>query len=206
MNLDTLERWIRRASNLTAVLFLVIIYAGFWQITTHTQGRTTGIMPGSPRKLFGLYALSSMAVFGILKLLCKPIGLTLTAPARAIALAIGTLLYYGGILLTLWGRLELGSMYGVSTGFGASLYTGHRLITTGPFAVVRHPMYLGVQLAALGALFLYRRWSNVFLVISYLGLYLRARREENVLEQEFGPQWRSYRSRVPAWLPRIGKS
>ena len=94
-------------------------------------------------------------------------------------------------------------MYNVSSSFGAQLYADQQLVTRGPFAYVRHPMYLGILVASFGGLLLYRTWTLVFTTLNFLALTVRARREEQALAAEFGEQWEAYRRRVPGWIPRI---
>jgi protein-S-isoprenylcysteine O-methyltransferase Ste14 len=94
-------------------------------------------------------------------------------------------------------------MYRTASGLGVQLHAEHRLITFGPFALVRHPLYLGLQLAALGGFLLYWTWTLVFVTVSFLGLVIRARREEQALAAEFGEGWDAYCQRVPAWIPRL---
>ena len=115
----------------------------------------------------------------------------------------GIILLSGGCSLYLWGLRSLGPMFGPASGFGVRLSAGHCLIDSGPYARVRHPMYLAVMIAALGSLLLYRTWATLAFAILMLGLVVRARREERVLAQEFGQQWQEYAARVPAWLPRM---
>lgn len=101
------------------------------------------------------------------------------------------------------GRLALGNMYNLSATTGAELYADHWLVTSGPFRLVRHPMYFGAVLAGLGTLLLYRTWTMVVICLHLPVFFVRARREEEVLEQEFGDEWRLYRARVPAGVPRF---
>jgi protein-S-isoprenylcysteine O-methyltransferase Ste14 len=96
-------------------------------------------------------------------------------------------------------------MYFVSTSFGAQLYADHQLVTRGPFALVRHPMYLGLISAALGSLLLYQTWTALAYALFAPFVLLRARREELALSAEFGEQWREYCRRVPAFFPRLGR-
>ena len=124
-------------------------------------------------------------------------------PTRAWLLALGSLLYFPGMLFVLWGRLALGNNYFVSTGFGAQLFADHQLVTSGPFAIVRHPMYSGLILAALGALLIYPTWTTLLFVCFAPMRTVRARREEAALAAEFGEKWREYCQRVPAFLPRL---
>jgi protein-S-isoprenylcysteine O-methyltransferase Ste14 len=92
-------------------------------------------------------------------------------------------------------------MYFVSTSIGAQLYADHKLVTSGPYAIVRHPMYLGLITAALGSLLLYRTWTTAAFVIFAPFLLLRARREEQALSAEFGEAWQAYAARVRMILP-----
>jgi protein-S-isoprenylcysteine O-methyltransferase Ste14 len=116
---------------------------------------------------------------------------------------LGALLCFPGLTLVLWGRLALGNMYFVSAGFGAQLFAGHRLITGGPYAIIRHPMYSGLILAAFGSLLLYQTWTGVFLAVTALAVLRRARLEEEALAGEFGAEWLEYCRRVPMLFPRL---
>jgi protein-S-isoprenylcysteine O-methyltransferase Ste14 len=131
----------------------------------------------------------------------KPLPLTFSPTIRVLALAAGALIYFPGLAFTLWGRLVLGRMYFVSTSIGAQLYADHKLVTSGPYAIVRHPMYLGLIAAALGSLLLYQAWTTAAFVIFAPFLILRARREEQALSAEFGEAWQAYAVRVPTILP-----
>jgi protein-S-isoprenylcysteine O-methyltransferase Ste14 len=93
--------------------------------------------------------------FGVCFLLWRPVPLILSMSIRIITLTLGTLLYFAGLALYLWGTQTLGEMYKPASGFGVQLNVDHRLITCGPFAFVRHPMYLGLQMVAVGGLLIY---------------------------------------------------
>ena len=204
MNLSLVESVVRWAGGLLAFATLGVVLYGIWRGTSRPVGRQVGWSPGllqSP----GFYVLSSVVYFGVCFLLWRPLPLTLSPTGRVAALAFGSLLFFPGMGLVLWGRLALGRMYFVSTGMGAQLFADHRLVTRGPFAIVRHPMYAGIGVAAVGGLFLYQTWTLfVFLVLPF-GLMRRARREEQALATEFGEQWQDYCRRVPAFIPRLRK-
>jgi len=99
--------------------------------------------------------------------------------------------------------MTLGQMYRPASALGVQLSAGHRLVTHGPFALVRHPLYLGFQLAAFSGLLLFRTWTLAFVAVNLLALVIRARREEEALAAEFGDEWEAYVRRVPGWLPRF---
>ena len=148
------------------------------------------------------YIAASVFFFG----LCIVLWIPLPALPGADAIAVlGALLCFPGLAFVLWGRLGLGNMYFVSTGFGAQLFAGHRLITRGPYRIVRHPMYFGLLLAGIGGLLLYQTWTGVVFVACGLGVIRRAFREEEVLAMEFGAEWTEYCRRVPMLFPRLFK-
>jgi protein-S-isoprenylcysteine O-methyltransferase Ste14 len=144
------------------------------------------------------YIAASTVFFG----LCTVLWIPLPAPPLANEIALlGALLCFPGLVFVLWGRLALGKMYFVSTGFGAQLFAGHRLITSGPYQIVRHPMYFGLLIAGIGGLLLYQTWTGVVFFACGIGVIRRALREEEVLAKTFGAEWAEYRKRVPMILP-----
>jgi protein-S-isoprenylcysteine O-methyltransferase Ste14 len=88
--------------------------------------------------------------------------------------------------------------------FRAKLEEGHQLATGGPFRILRHPIYMGLNLLALGsALWVPTAivWSALVLMV--VGSDLRARAEETILRQAFGSSYRDYCDRTSRFLPGI---
>jgi len=200
--LDTLERGVRRVGVMVGLTTLAIaLWQAVWRGSRRPVGRTTG---AATRTLcLPMLSLASALWLGLCALLWRPLPMKLGKAARVVALMGGTLLYFPGLALYLWGARTLGEMYRAASGFGVQLNVGHRLITHGPFVWVRHPLYLGLQIAAMGGLLLYRNWTLAFVAVNFMGLFLRACREEEALQAEFGEEWRAYAQRVPAWVPRL---
>jgi protein-S-isoprenylcysteine O-methyltransferase Ste14 len=197
---DVIELWVRLAGAVAALITLASILIGLWRGTRRPKGR----MIGKAQLMFRwpVYILISILYFGTCYLLWQPLPLMFSLQFRAVALMVGTLLYFPGMALILWGRMTLGTMYDVSSSVGAQLYSDHRLVTEGPYAYVRHPMYLGILIIGLGGLLIYRTWTLAFVALTFLGLIFRARNEEQGLADEFGEQWEEYCRQVPPWLPR----
>jgi len=179
----------------------IALWQAVWRGSRRPAGRTTGaaaqILRGPVLPLFSALWL------GLCVLLWRSLPVKPNKAARVAALVAGALLYFPGLALYLWGARTLGEMYRPASSLGVQLNARHRLITHGPFAWVRHPLYLGLQIAACGGLLLYRNWTLAFVAINFLGLFSRARREEEALQAEFSEEWRAYARRVPAWVPRL---
>jgi protein-S-isoprenylcysteine O-methyltransferase Ste14 len=79
----------------------------------------------------------------------------------------------------------------------------NKLITNGPYALVKHPLYTSVALLVLPSIgFLLNTWlGGVIGIILYTGSRLFAPEEEALLSKTFGPTWEEYRKQVKIpWL------
>ncbi len=196
------EIFIQWMGGLLAYATLGIILFGIWRGTQRQAGRVTGLN-GTWLRSPWFYLASCALFFSVCYFGWIPLPLTVSPQTRAWMLVLGSLLYFPGMALVLWGRLALGKNYFVSTGFGAQLFEGHQLVTSGPFAIMRHPMYAGLMLAAFGALLIYATWTTLAFAIFAPLTSVRARREEQVLAAEFGEQWQDYCRRIPMFVPRF---
>lgn len=116
--------------------------------------------------------------------------------AAAVLGAAGLVLYVGA-------HRALGDNYDVSGGLGTVVHDGGQLVTSGPYARVRHPMYLGIALGALSGLLLFRTWTFVWVLASLIAIARKARIEDRLLAEQFGPEFTRYQAAVPAWRPRF---
>lgn len=202
MNFELLETVIRWLAGLFAYTALGIILYGVWRGTQRQAGRTTGLN-GSWLRSPWFYLASCVLFFGIAYFGWSSLPWSVSSSTRAWMLTIGSLLYFPGMGILVWARLTLGKNYFVSTGFGAQLFKDHQLVTNGPYAIVRHPMYTGLILAALGALLIYFTWTTAYFALFAPLTMVRARREEVALSEEFGDQWKEYSQRVPMLFPKL---
>ena len=89
--------------------------------------------------------------------------------------------------------------------YEARVIQGHELITQGPYALVRNPIYLGMfgLMVATGLAFS-TWWALVATILVFLvGNRVRVRAEEKLLREAFGAQFDDYARRVPAFFPRL---
>jgi protein-S-isoprenylcysteine O-methyltransferase Ste14 len=85
-----------------------------------------------------------------------------------------------------------------------ALKEGHRLIQSGPYRFVRHPLYSGLILAAVGMGLCVTTWSSLLGIIFLLACFeRRAAREDALLASELGAEFEAYRERTGRLLPRV---
>jgi len=169
------------------------------------QSRPAGHHTGSAHRVlrtrYLIVATLLFLFFGYL--LWKPIPLRLPWSLLLVVSLLGAAVFLASLVLYLWGLRTLGENFNASSGFGVRLHQAHQLVTNGPYAYVRHPMYLAVILVGWSGLLLYRTWTMLFFAIIMLGLIFRARKEEQALAQVFGRQREIYQKHVPGWFPRM---
>lgn len=87
----------------------------------------------------------------------------------------------------------------------AGLYEDHELVRTGPYGIVRHPIYAALLAMLLCTIFLLTpwHWAAVALVIYFIGTEIRVRVEDKLLAGRFGREFESYRKSVPAYIPFV---
>jgi protein-S-isoprenylcysteine O-methyltransferase Ste14 len=87
----------------------------------------------------------------------------------------------------------------------ARLVEGHKLITVGPYAYIRNPIYTGMlgMLIATGLAMEHWIATIAAIVIFAIGLLIRVRSEEKLLRAAFGQEFEDYARRVPAVVPGL---
>ena len=199
--MDTVERSLRFGTAIAWLVPTAMALQGAWR-GRRASGRRVG------RTFSELPTWSLLAILvpylAVLIRLWRPLPVRLSPGARLATSAAGTALTLLGLGVIMWGRVALGRMYNVSSALGTRLYADQELVTSGPFGLVRHPMYLGALIAGVGSVLLYRTWAVVLVLAHESIFWVRAGREDQALEAEFGDTWRTYARRVPAGIPVVG--
>ena len=165
-----------------------IVFGGYWVASALKTRRTVSQESSASRfrflflELLGFVLLfSELAEGGVL-------GHRVVHRTYALAVA-GVALTWVGLALALWARWHLGQYWSARI----TLKEGHELIRTGPYAYFRHPIYSGIDLAALGTALVIDRWRCVVGVgLIVLGYCLKARKEESLLAAQFGEAFKEH--------------
>lgn len=115
-------------------------------------------------------------------------------------LLAGSALTAAGLCFTVWARRHLGSNWSVVV----TIKQGHELVTSGPYAWVRHPIYTGLLLAFAGSALAQGEWRGLLaLALAAAALRRKLGIEERWLREQFGPAYDAYSQRVAALLPFV---
>jgi protein-S-isoprenylcysteine O-methyltransferase Ste14 len=127
--------------------------------------------------------------------LCVPL-----VPWSESLFVVGAVMVAAGLSFAAWARVHLGKYWSGHV----TLKPGHRLIRSGPYAIVRHPIYTGLLLAFIGTAVVIDEVRGVVAVILILEAHIRKLRlEERWLTGEFGSEYDLYKREVKALIPGI---
>lgn len=113
---------------------------------------------------------------------------------------LGDALALAGLLVMLWARVVLGRNWSADV----VLKEGHELVTSGPYRFVRHPIYSGLLLLALGWAVWRGQYAGFWgLLVVLILLWVKARFEEQLMIEHFGDAYLGYKSRVKALVPFV---
>lgn len=114
-------------------------------------------------------------------------------PRSAFSSLMGLAVAIFGAAIAIAARSYLGGNWSA----GATIKEGHELIRTGPYALVRHPIYLGLTIAALGTALAFGQMRNLIaLPILIVAFRLKQLNEERLLLESFGDRYRAYQQAV----------
>ena len=118
-------------------------------------------------------------------------------PELAVAAIMITL---AGMAFAVWARVYLGRNWSSVP----TIKEQHQLIRSGPYRLVRHPIYTGFLLAMTGTFLANGRIRGALsIVLLWIGWQVKTRFEEQFMVRAFGAQYEEYRRTTGALLPRI---
>jgi protein-S-isoprenylcysteine O-methyltransferase Ste14 len=185
------------AASAKVVMVCWVVVTAFWIVSAFSVKRTKARQPLWDRSLYVLF----IAVAAVL----------LSGSTRAIpwnhavlphTLGTGILadfLVLVGLFIAIWARVTLGGNWSGRV----TLKENHELIQSGPYRVVRHPIYSGLLLMILGTAILAGQVNSFFApVISFGVLWMKLRQEEVLLTKHL-PGYSEYMARTKALVPFI---
>ena len=121
-------------------------------------------------------------------------------PQSSLWFWVGAVVTASGLSFSVWARLHLGNNWSQAV----TIKEGHELITSGPYALVRHPIYTGLLLGFLGSAIARGEWRGLLaLALIFGALWHKLSLEESWMSAQFGEAYAEYSRRVAALVPYL---
>ncbi len=114
---------------------------------------------------------------------------------------LGLALMLGGRVLRLWAQVQMGKLF-----IGeVAIQHGHRVVRTGPYRWIRHPAYTGGTVSAIGIGLALSTWLGALIagIVLVTAFIVRIPREEALLSEEFGDEYRNYMVQTKRFVPFV---
>jgi protein-S-isoprenylcysteine O-methyltransferase Ste14 len=182
--IEPVTRWTYLAAHTAALAFMSLVV-----LTTLIRLRPVRNADGLEPRLSAIIGTFLALTLGLL----PPADLSPVATLIAVGLSA-----VGGAL-SAYVLLSLGRSFSI-------MPQARKLVTSGPYAIVRHPLYLSEELMALGVLLLFFSPLAVLIAVVHWGFQLRRMvNEEKVLRAEF-PEYAAYAEQTPRVIPRFARA
>lgn len=176
-----------------------ILFLLYWQFKASDTKATTRLEGPGSRVVRAVVFLVAIVLLSVPSLpwafLYRPIlkqGLVAFFAGAAVTLA--------GVFFAIWAREHLGKNWSRSV----TVKQDHELITSGPYALVRHPIYTGILTGFLGSAMAEGQVrSLIAFVLVAAVLWFKLRLEERWMRDTFGDSYAAYARRVAALVPYV---
>jgi protein-S-isoprenylcysteine O-methyltransferase Ste14 len=178
---------------------LWIAFLIYWQIKAVDTKTTQRLEPAASRVLRVLAFLIVIVLLSTTSIPLPRLYLQLW-PVGLWPFWLGAAVTVAGILFAVWAREHLGRNWSRSV----TIKQDHELITTGPYAVVRHPIYTGILAGFLGmAIAVSQVRGLIAFVLMFLVLWAKLRMEEQWMRSQFGDTYATYAHQTAALVPYL---
>jgi protein-S-isoprenylcysteine O-methyltransferase Ste14 len=171
----------------------VLWFAPYVLLAPKVQKRESITVTG-PSRLGLLLQVASIATLFLVRVPDAP---RTDAAVLIVALILGAV---AGVMM--WKAIiHLGRQFRIQAG----LYHDHQLVRSGPYAVVRHPIYASLlaMTVVTGLLLTPWPWLVAAIAIHVAGTEIRVHSEEKLLGPRFGEEFAKYKRNVPAYVPLV---
>jgi protein-S-isoprenylcysteine O-methyltransferase Ste14 len=178
---------------------LWIVFLVYWQIKAARTKTAQRIEPAGSRVLRAVTLLVAVILLSTTHIPLRWLYVQLW-PAGLLPFWLGAAIAVAGLLFAVWARVHLGRNWSSAV----TIKQDHELIRTGPYAVVRHPIYTGILGGFLGtAIALSQVRGFVGLALVFVGFWYKLRMEEQWMRSQFGETYAEYAQQTAALVPYL---
>ncbi len=174
--------------------------SAFYEIISKRYKKTEHMQPLMPMLLQNLLLIAAF-LFSLTNIAQSYplLGVTLLANST-FALYLGFAITVLGLGFSIWARRHLGSNWSGTV----VLKKGHTLVRSGPYAIVRHPIYTGISFGIVGSAIALNTVSGILgIIFVILFSLLRISAEERLMREKFGKEYEEYSKQVKMFIPWI---
>ncbi len=176
-----------------------IAFLVYWQIKAINTKTTQRLEPAASRILRVFVFLIVIIILSTTRIPLPWLYLQLW-PQGLFPFWLGAAVTVAGLLFAVWAREHLGKNWSRSV----TIKQDHELITSGPYAVVRHPIYTGSLAGFLGmAIAISQLRGVIALVLIFLVFWIKLRMEEQWMLSQFGETYAAYAHQTAALVPYL---
>ena len=186
-----------------ATLLLLIMWRIYWHVTEVASESEKPIqkekLPFFHKKNVSKYVV--LAAFGIAGVQLAGVSLVPMPEESQVMQVIGFIFAVIGITVSIIGRHNLGTNW--ARCYDYQVKQKQDLVTHGIYRFIRHPVYAGISLFLIGAELVVQSYFVFPYLLLFLGAYIQARWEEQLLIQHFGNQYKSYMTHTKRFIPYV---
>jgi protein-S-isoprenylcysteine O-methyltransferase Ste14 len=176
-----------------------ILFLLYWQIKAFKTKTTQRLEPAASRILRVFIFLIAIALLSTSSIPLPWLYIQLW-PVGIWPFWLGAAVSIAGLLFAVWAREHLGRNWSRSV----TIKKDHELITTGPYAIVRHPIYTGILIGFIGmAIAISQVRGFIVFVLIFVAFWMKFRLEEQWMRSQFGETYATYARHTAALVPYI---
>jgi protein-S-isoprenylcysteine O-methyltransferase Ste14 len=189
---------------LAALGALIPLFVAYADAPWRTFGQRYVAHRWSERMVLFSIELNLLVLWTLAKLLVGRDAAIAPDSLRTVFAGAGVVLAWAAVAFAIWAKLTLGRWFSVSF----AIKPHHELVTLGPYAIVRHPMYTALVALGLGLALAWDSWVSVGFALLYaVPFWMHTVIEEQMFAAHFTDVWSDYKARVPrlvpGWKPRL---
>jgi len=176
---------------------LWIVFVLYWQVKAADTKATQRLEPAGSRIFRVIVFLIAISLLSIPRIPLPWLYVQLW-PSSYWTFWLGAAVTIAGLLFAVWAREHLGRNWSRSV----TIKQDHELITTGPYAVARHPIYTGILTGFFGmAIAISQVRGFIVFALIFVVFWFKFRMEEKWMRSQFGESYATYARRPPPWCP-----
>jgi protein-S-isoprenylcysteine O-methyltransferase Ste14 len=182
-----------------STVFCWVVFLLYWWLMSRKVKSTAYAQSSAARSFYLFFLLLGFVLLYAPVASIGPLGYQIIPVSQRYG-TIGAVISLLGVWFAIWARKTLGDNWSGNVTFKK----GHELIQSGPYKIVRHPIYTGFELCFLGAAITIGQLKGfVGLAIIFFNHMQKINLEEEIMKKQFPGQYEDYSKRVKRLIPFV---